>query len=208
MKEFVKKLIGRLEEETIALEDNYGDEVKCIPSEVVFEIVNQLAEEYEECFNLCSETCEVYDKEKHYCPKWCKVIRETVEELKEEYFKNAMIDEQYCWQTCGATEHCKECNRLGNGSIDYYENYDCLAEEYNNGWISADVELPTKNGWYWGYYVTSSYIGTDGLKHTECKYASIYWEDNLWLHDPRSFRTVDEVIAWKPIEPYQPKVEQ
>ena len=82
-----------------------------------------------------------------------------------------------------------------------------LAEEYNNGWISADVELPMKNGWYWGYYVTSSYIGTDGVKHTECKYASIYWEDNLWLYDPRSFRTVDEVIAWKPIASYKPKGE-
>lgn len=80
-----------------------------------------------------------------------------------------------------------------------------VEEEYNNGWISADVELPKKNGWYWGYYVTFSYIGTDGVKHTECKYASIYWEDNLWLYAPRSFRTVDEVIAWKPIAPYQPK---
>ena len=82
-----------------------------------------------------------------------------------------------------------------------------LAEEYNGWWISADVELPKKNGWYWGYYVTSSYKGTDGVRHTECKYASIYWEDNLWLYDPRSFRTVDEVIAWKPIAPYQPKGE-
>lgn len=82
-----------------------------------------------------------------------------------------------------------------------------LAEEYNNKWIRVKDDLPTENGWYWGYYVTSSYTGTDGVKHTECKYASIYWEDNLWLYDPRSFRTVDEVIAWKPIAPYQPKGE-
>ena len=53
----------------------------------------------------------------------------TVNELAEEHKDNVMIDGQYCWQTCGATENCKECNRLCNGSIDYYENYDCLVEE-------------------------------------------------------------------------------
>ena len=46
MKEFIEKLIGRLEEETIALEDNYGDLVECIPNNIVKKIVNQLAEEY------------------------------------------------------------------------------------------------------------------------------------------------------------------
>lgn len=45
MKEFVDKLIKRLEEETIALEDNYGDLVECIPKEIAISIVNQLAEE-------------------------------------------------------------------------------------------------------------------------------------------------------------------
>lgn len=52
-----------------------------------------------------------------------------VNQLAEEHKDNVTIDGQYCWQTCGATEHCKECNRLCNGSIDYYENYDCLLEE-------------------------------------------------------------------------------
>ena len=146
MKEFIEKLIGRLEEEKNTAYKTYEtfemkvDLGRAFGIEKSIEIVNQLADEYEECFNLCSENCEVYDKEKHYCPKWCKVIRETVEELKEEYFKNAMIDGQYCFQTCGATEHCKECNRLGNGSIDYYENYDVLAEEHNNDFCEWKFE--------------------------------------------------------------------
>ena len=48
MKEFIDKLIGRLEEEVIALEDNYGDEVECIEASVVFETINELAEEYKD----------------------------------------------------------------------------------------------------------------------------------------------------------------
>ena len=39
------------------------------------EIVKQEAEKYEECYKDCEE-CEAYDKEKHYCPKFCNVIKE------------------------------------------------------------------------------------------------------------------------------------
>jgi hypothetical protein len=67
-----------------------------------------------------------------------------VNELAEEYKDNAMIEGQYCWQTCGSTEHCKECNRLCNGSIDYYENYDFMAEEYKGGWIPCSERLPNE----------------------------------------------------------------
>ena len=54
---------------------------------------------------------------------------EIANELAEEYKGRNIIDGDYCWQNCSATEHCKECNRLCNGSIDYYENYDFMAEE-------------------------------------------------------------------------------
>lgn len=209
MNEFIKKLIERLETEKAKGRYDH-DSVADVKGayEQAIEIVNQIAEEYEECLNLCSENCEVYDKEKHYCPKWCKVIRETVEELKEEYFKNAMIDGQYCFQTCGATEHCKECNRLGNGSIDYYENYDVLAEEHkddiqtidvsellgeqgNEGWIpcSSGV-MPKANGWY---------LVTNELGVVQQQ----YWGASHWqkLRD-------DAVIAWRELPaPYQPKGE-
>ena len=46
------------------------------------EIVKQEAEQYKECYKDCGE-CEAYDKEKHHCPKFCKVIKETVKEIEE-----------------------------------------------------------------------------------------------------------------------------
>ena len=48
------------------------------------EIVKQEAAAYEECYKDCGE-CEAYDKEKHHCPKFCKVIKETVKEIEENH---------------------------------------------------------------------------------------------------------------------------
>ena len=45
------------------------------------EIVKQEAADYEECYKDCGE-CEAYEKEKHYCPKFCNVIKETVKEIE------------------------------------------------------------------------------------------------------------------------------
>ena len=50
------------------------------------EIVKQEAAAYEECYKDCGE-CEAYDKEKHHCPKFCKVIKETVKEIEENHNK-------------------------------------------------------------------------------------------------------------------------
>ena len=94
-KEF-EKIIEKLEEEkmsyflTIA---NTGDEkLDCAYEQVgdaldkAIEIVKQGAEQYEECYNDCKE-CEAYNKEKYHCPKFCKVIKETVKEIEENYNK-------------------------------------------------------------------------------------------------------------------------
>ena len=48
------------------------------------EIVKQEAEQYKECYKDCGE-CEAYNKEKHHCPKFCKVIKETVKEIEENH---------------------------------------------------------------------------------------------------------------------------
>ena len=48
------------------------------------EIVKQEEEQYEECYKDCGQ-CEAYDKEKHHCPKFCKVIKETVKEIEENH---------------------------------------------------------------------------------------------------------------------------
>ena len=95
MKEFIEKLIGRLEEErmnyflTIA---NTGGEKMDIAYRYAsnalnkaIEIVNELAEEYKPCNKLSCKDCEVYNKKKHYCPKWCDVIKHTAEELTKEH---------------------------------------------------------------------------------------------------------------------------
>ena len=50
------------------------------------EIVKEEAEQYEECYKNCGE-CEAYDKEKHHCPKFCKVITKAVKEIEENHNK-------------------------------------------------------------------------------------------------------------------------
>ena len=60
--------------------DNF---LKAVTNEAI-EIVKQEAEKHEECYKDCGE-CEAYDKEKHYCPKFCKVIKETVKEIEENH---------------------------------------------------------------------------------------------------------------------------
>ena len=42
-------------------------------------------------FKWCT-TCKEYDQEKHCCPRWSKVIRNTVEELKQEYIEREELD--------------------------------------------------------------------------------------------------------------------
>ena len=41
-----------------------------------------------------------------------------------EKYNNAIIDGNYCFQTCACTEKCDKCSRLCNGDIDWYENID------------------------------------------------------------------------------------
>ena len=57
--------------------------LKAITNEAI-EIVKQEAEQYEECYKDCGD-CEAYNKEKHHCPKFCKVIKETVKEIEENH---------------------------------------------------------------------------------------------------------------------------
>ena len=57
--------------------------LKAITNEAI-EIVKQEAAAYEECYKDCGD-CEAYYKEKHHCPKFCKVIKETVKEIEENH---------------------------------------------------------------------------------------------------------------------------
>ena len=42
-------------------------------------------------FKWC-DTCKEYDQEKHCCRRWSKVIRDTVEEMKQEYIEREVLD--------------------------------------------------------------------------------------------------------------------
>lgn len=101
MKEFIEKLIGRLEERKTHLMKDF------VLANVVFSSKQKALDRINEIDGAIS----------------------IVNQLAKEYKDNVTINGQYCWQTCGATEHCKECNRLCNGNIDYYENYDFMVEE-------------------------------------------------------------------------------
>ena len=97
MKEFIEKLICRLEEKVVNRTFDESIKTKNLAYKEAIEIVNQLAGEYMTCYKSCTE-CEAYDKEKHYCPKWCDVIKNTAKELAEEYnndfceWKKVVID--------------------------------------------------------------------------------------------------------------------
>ena len=169
MKEFIEKLIGRLEEEksdnfvSAVLNEPYSMGI-CHTIEKSIEIVNQLAEEYKD---------------------------------------NVMINGQYCWQTCGDTEHCKECNRLCNGSIDYYENYDVLAEEYIN--CSTDTSTNTSSGWI----PTSERLPEKNAIVLTCdKDGWISVKVNLPYAGVKNDFECGYYTAWMPLpEPFKPKGE-
>ena len=89
MKSVFEKIIEKLEE--IRVKKTCNKE-KCDTKELcricvvddAIEIVKQEAEQYEECYKDCGD-CEAYDKEKYHCPKFCKVIKETVKEIEDNH---------------------------------------------------------------------------------------------------------------------------
>ena len=76
MKKVFEKIIEKLEEQKVK---GIYDSSSIIGEKNVWgkaiEIVKQEAEQYEECYKDCGD-CEAYNKEKHHCPKFCKVIME------------------------------------------------------------------------------------------------------------------------------------
>ena len=121
MKEFVEKLIGRLEE---LRKEYYADyNIYRVERDLgnvdglkhAIKIINELAEEYEPCTKSCTD-CEAYDLVKHNCPKFCKVIKGTVEEIKENYNHgwipcSERLPEKYGEYLC--------CDRYGEYIIGY-----------------------------------------------------------------------------------------
>ena len=121
MQEVFEKIIEKLEEKIKEYDERierrncacYFDETDKIRKlddtangiEQAIEIVKQEAEQYEECYKYCGD-CEAYEKEKHYCPKFCNVIKETVKEIEANH--NG-------WIPCSGCIDCKhkECENYG-----------------------------------------------------------------------------------------------
>ena len=82
MQTVFEKIIEKLEEQKVK---GIYDSSSIIGEKNVWaeaiEIVKQEAEKYEECYKDYGD-CEAYNKEKHHCPKFCKVIKETVKEIE------------------------------------------------------------------------------------------------------------------------------
>ena len=85
MQAVFEKIIEKLEEKARCY-NSASDVDQNIRSGVIIakEIVQETAAEYEECYKDCGD-CEAYNKEKHHCPKFCKVIKETVKEIEENH---------------------------------------------------------------------------------------------------------------------------
>ena len=87
MNKVFEKIIEKLEELHERYINQYGavgGNPMAFSVKECMEIVKQEAEQYEECYNDCGD-CEAYNKEKHHCPKFCKVIKETVKEIEENH---------------------------------------------------------------------------------------------------------------------------
>lgn len=48
-------------------------------------------EQEPQSFEWC-DTCKEYDQDEHCCHRWSKAIRDTVEEMKQEYIKREVLD--------------------------------------------------------------------------------------------------------------------
>ena len=82
----------------------------------------RVLEQEPQTFKWCTD-CREYDQEKHCCHRWSKVIRDTVEEMKQEpkmgrWIANApqydMLNPQYICSECGnahtrTTPYCEMC---------------------------------------------------------------------------------------------------
>ena len=87
MQTVFEKIIEKLEELHERYINQYGavgGNPMAFSVKECMEIVKQEAAAYEECYKDCGE-CEAYDKEKYHCPKFCKVIKETVKEIEENH---------------------------------------------------------------------------------------------------------------------------
>ena len=190
MNEFIEKLIGRLEEQK--------SKYQYLADSSNFDGWAQ--------------------EEKKYLAKeeMCEEIIEIVNQLAEEYKLKTNANMQEVIDNL----EVYTVGRLNTSKVDisvlqlqrYINRLKQIAEEYNNGWINADVESPTENGKYIVYYRK----WTDGNylpKFDETEIRILRYRNNDWVFptygDTEAEKDIHrEVLAWQPLPaPYQPKGE-
>lgn len=97
-----------------------------IPPTVFYDLKADIVN-YEEEFEWC-ETCKEYDQEKHCCLRWSKVIRNTVEEMKQEYIEREVLDEL----RAEITTLQNRCYALTQGTMCAFCKYECQYKTENN----------------------------------------------------------------------------
>ena len=181
MKEFIEKLIGRLEEEKEGAKKRNAFDSELSYKRAI-SIVNQLAEEYKDKSSII-DGLRAFLKEKFdYCAEQAGMNLEA--ECNSEiasYFRDRK--ELYLDRANIYGEVMRECDRL--------------AEEYNNGWIPCSEKLPEV---FDNVLICTKEGGrTIGHRCPNQKFGRFYD-----LHSS----AIDDVIAWQPLpEPYQPKGE-
>ena len=139
MQEVFEKIIEKLEEkqDIFLYEDSDYGEGKYNAFDEAIEIVKQEAEQYEECYKDCGD-CEAYNKEKHHCPKFCKVIKETVKEIEENHNGWIPCNERLPEEAFGCLVTVMDCNPSTQTDFEnilpYFVGYD------GDSWNDADGE--------------------------------------------------------------------
>lgn len=186
--------------------NHYGGEICAY--EKAIKIIDQVAEEMT-CLSECSQ-CEVYDKEKHHCPRFCKVIKDSVKEIKENHYeeiRNKAIDE-----FVDVIKRKSEIEWVFDlEDEEQYQNFiteiDGIAEQLKssgnseqlNGWIPVEECLPEEN-----QEVQLTFENSAGVHVGEATY-----KNNMFFYvTDTQFGYYEEVykcpVAWKPKDkPYQ-----
>ena len=73
-------------------DDGYGHKTKQYDNTMLaLDMAIKALEQEPQTFKWCTD-CREYDQEKHCCHRWSKVIRNTVEEMKQEYIERDVLD--------------------------------------------------------------------------------------------------------------------
>jgi DNA-directed RNA polymerase subunit RPC12/RpoP len=106
----------------------------------------KLFEQEPQIFKWCTD-CKEYDQEKHCCHRWSKVIRDTVEEMKQEQEPRKghwILNDNQGVQAVGClTYHCSECGREISSK---YHGKTSLLKEYPYCHCGAKMESEVEDG--------------------------------------------------------------